>query len=169
MHYQRSAQTPQSQGCRYVQCLIGSGPQSLDLTCTELAAVQVVLKLAQPGSTTSAMPQSKVACVIHLRVPWHSIRDRSKNKGWKAPKDKVRYRRHSKPSLVQLVMLERRLRTTDSGVHNESRRNIWTSCIHTIHGGILVCMQANEFFARRDPSVDTPYIPDTYYTDCRPE
>ena len=142
--------------------------QSLNLTCTQLAAVRAVLKLTQPGSTTSAAPKSKVACVIHLRVPWHSIRDRSKNKGWKAPKDKVRYRRHSKPSRVQFVMLERRLRTTDSGVHNESSRNISTSCIHTNHGDICATRRPTSCL-QGDPYSGTPYIPGTYYTDRRPE
>ena len=65
---------------------------------------------------------------IYLRVPWHSIRDRSKNRGCNKPRDNVKYRRHSRPCRVQSVTLRRRRRITESGVHSESKRRIWTSC-----------------------------------------
>lgn len=61
---------------------------------------------------------------IHLSVPWHNIKASSKKRGCMAPKDRVRYRRHSNPSCVQFVMLERRLRMTEFGVHTESKRSI---------------------------------------------
>ena len=76
--------------------------------------------------TADVMPKCQAS--VYLRVPWHSIRDRSKNRGCNKPRDNVKYRRHSKPCRVQSVTLGRRRRITESGVHSESKRRTWTSC-----------------------------------------
>ena len=76
--------------------------------------------------TADVMPKCQAS--VYLRVPWHSIKDRSKNRGCNKPRDNVKYRRHSKPCRVQSVTLGRRRRITESGVHSESKRRTWTSC-----------------------------------------